>query len=153
MAAGARHRLDHAADDAGVLGGEVAALEGGGGGGHGGELASQVELGVGGAGGDVEGVAEPGGAVEAHGVEAVGVTVGGLLEGGDGAVDGGVDAVGLDEGGLEDVGQLDGAEALAGGAAEDVDELLGRRVDEPGELHGTHVRSLPLLEAAANPTC
>ena len=64
LAAASHHMLHGAEDDAGVLGRELAAVEGGGGVGEGGELAGEVDLGVCGAGADVEVVAEPGGAGE-----------------------------------------------------------------------------------------
>ena len=54
IAAAPHHLLYRADDDAGVLGRELAAVEGGGGVGEGGELAGELDLSVAGAGADVE---------------------------------------------------------------------------------------------------
>jgi hypothetical protein len=155
LAAAARDRLHRADDDADVLGRELAALEGDGGGGQGGELAGEADLGVGGAGADVEGVAEPGGAGQGHGGLAVRVLLDRGVEGADDAGDGRVDAVALGEGDLQEAGQLVDVEAVSGGAAECDDELLGARVEELGELRDvrTHVPSVAALAPLANPSC
>ena len=59
--------LDGAGDDAGVVAGELAALEGGGGVGEAGELTGEHDPGVSRAGADLEGMAEPGGGGQGHG--------------------------------------------------------------------------------------